>query len=189
MERISKAVPESRPLAGRGGGEERAQREEGEGGVSGARIARSAEESCGGCHYDYEPVENSQALVAEGLPDLAKAGGRYDFVLRFAEAEASTSGFQIAAAGDGSDAGRFTSDEADLESLANAIRSTATRPVDGEVRWAMTWHAPSGIAGKRSRVTFYLAASAANDDQSPFGDVIHYRKIEVDVAPKGESDL
>ena len=149
----------------------------------------AAEESCGGCHYDYEPVENSQALVAEGLPDLAKAGGRYDFVLRLAEAEASTSGFQIVAAGDGSDAGRFTSDEADLESLANAIRSTATRPVDGEVRWAMTWHAPSGIAGKRSRVTFYLAASAANDDQSPFGDVIHYRKIEVDVAPKGESDL
>ena len=148
----------------------------------------AAEESCGDCHYDYEPVENSPALAAEGLPEQVAAGDRYDFVLRFAEAEAKISGFQVTAGGDGSDAGRFTSSEENLESLGNAIRSTATRRVDGEVQWAMTWHAPSAIAGEKSRVTFYLAASAANDDQSPFGDVIHYRQIEVEVAPGGASD-
>jgi len=30
-----------------------------------------------------------------------------------------------------------------------------------------------------SPVTFYLAASAANDDGSPFGDRIHYRDYQL----------
>ena len=132
-----------------------------------------AEEHCASCHYDYEPVAQSAALRLRDLPDRVQPGRSYPLELLFEAPDAVVSGFQILASD-----GRFESSAADIESRAEASRSTAVRRRDEGFRWPLIWIAPdeSGVT-----VSLYLAASSANDDQSPLGDRIHYRLIEVAV--------
>lgn len=132
-----------------------------------------ADESCASCHHDYEAVTDSAALRLKELPDRVEPGRSYPLELRFEAADAEVSGFQILASH-----GRFESSAADIESRAEASRSTALRRRSDGFRWPLTWIAPDepGVT-----VSLYLAASCANDDQSPLGDRIHYRTIEVAV--------
>ena len=88
-----------------------------------------------------------------------------------------SSGFQLIASAEGQPAGLFESGDRDVESAACGaqIRSTATRPTTGDMaRWRLVWRAPAKLDGP---VIFHAAASAANDDGSPFGDQIHYREF------------
>lgn len=134
-----------------------------------------ARESCGSCHYGYEPVRNSAALSIAGLPGEPIAGERYRLTIRFAPGEAAVAGFQlIAAAPEGAEAGSLESDAAGIETAGDAARSTEPLAVDPEVAWQVTWRAPDELP---RMITFYIAASAANDDLSPFGDRIHYRSV------------
>ena len=132
-----------------------------------------AEEHCASCHYDYAPVAESAALRLRDLPDRVQPGRSYPLELHFEAPDAEVSGFQILASD-----GRFESSAADIESRADASRSTAVRRRSDGFRWPLIWIAPdeSGVT-----VSLYLAASSANDDQSPLGDRIHYRTIEVAV--------
>ena len=142
----------------------------------------AAVETCGSCHYDYEPVANSSSLTLIGMPETVVAGEAYDLTVRFAAPEARMSGFQILAdAGDRS-AGHFNSDRDDVESTGGAARSTRPQPVSDGFAWPLRWRAPC----EPGELTFHLAASSANDDQSPFGDTIHYRQLTVAVRPQSE---
>lgn len=134
----------------------------------------SAEEACSSCHYDYDPVTESEALWIDGLPAEAVPGETYPVVVRMTGVDAAVSGFQLVAS-----AGRFNSDAAALEADGNAIRSTAVTPNRGSVEWAFSWELPGAPGGA---VEMYLAVSAANDDESPFGDTIHYRRFVIAVA-------
>jgi len=142
-----------------------------------------ATESCANCHYDYEPVANSPALSIEGLPANVVPGQRYSLVVRLVDDEARVSGFQILASRPQGDAGMFGSDAADIESDGEASRSTAVRTQAERFEWPLWWQAPAQGADD---VVLFLAASSANDDQSPFGDRIHYRRFRLNLPSGGD---
>ena len=132
-----------------------------------------ADESCSSCHFGGEPVMNSAALTIAGLPPDGEAGQSYPLTITFAHPDAVVSGFQLIAAGNGTAAGTFTSDEEDIETVGEAARSTVARKAAGTWTWQLVWHAPDPFV---LPLVFYVAASVANDDLSPFGDTIHYRQ-------------
>ncbi len=143
----------------------------------------AADESCGSCHYDYEAIAESQLLTVVGLPERPSPGERYPLRVEFAAAEAlddaAVAGFQLLAS-----AGYLEAIDADVETAGTALRSTAVREVRGGVSWPLVWQAPTEV----SAVTFYAAASAANHDNSPFGDVIHYRRYATPVKQLATAD-
>ena len=139
-----------------------------------------ASESCSACHYDYEPEQDSAALSIEGLPDTVVAGAEYDLVVRLSGVEARISGFQLFASATDEGAGTFRSDDEEIEAIGAASRSTKPAVYLDGVAWALTWQAPEQGADV---IMMYVAASASNDDNSPFGDAIHYRSYLVRVTP------
>ena len=94
--------------------------------------------------------------------------------MHFAPADAVVAGFQLLAAAGDADAGVFRTADAAIETVAAASRSTAPVKSDGGATWRLTWRSPDVVARP---IILYLAASAANDDQSPLGDTIHYRSF------------
>ncbi len=137
-----------------------------------------AEESCASCHYDFEPILDSAALSIVGLPDAAVPGETYTLVIRLAASDAAVAGFQLLATSPGK-AGSFRSPDSAVEVIGPASRSVAPVIVREAATWRLLWQAPE--SGEEN-VLMYLAISAANDDQSPLGDVVHYRQWEVPVS-------
>jgi len=138
----------------------------------------AATDHCANCHFDNDPVHDSKALSVEGLEDVMEPGNDYPLTIVLADTNAVTAGFQLIASADGQPVGLFTSAESNTETAGAAIRSTAPVPSEGIVRWTLNWHAPE--TGKQP-IVFYAAATAANLDGSPFGDLIHYRAYTVEV--------
>ena len=134
-----------------------------------------ASETCASCHYDYEPVFDSTALEIEGLPAAFEPGVTYPLVIRLSGVDAAISGFQLLATSSGS-AGSFRADASAIEVIGAASRSTESVAASDGASWRLAWQAP---ADGCSPIRLYLAASAANDDQSPFGDTVHYRQFVV----------
>ncbi len=137
----------------------------------------AAEQSCDSCHYDYDPVHDSDALRIDGLPAVARAGEEYELVVRFVHDEAASSGFQLITDGGEVSGGQFRVEADGLESIGAAARSTATRLRDEGFEWTLWWQAPAVT----EQLILFVAASSANDDHSAFGDTIHYRRFEVAV--------
>ena len=137
----------------------------------------ATDQSCDSCHYDYDPVLDSNALRIDGLPDVAQAGEEYELVVRFVHEEAASSGFQLITDGGEASGGQFRVEADGMESIGAAARSTATRLADEGFEWTLWWQAPDAV----ERLTLYVAASSANDDHSAFGDTIHYQRYEVAV--------
>jgi len=122
-------------------------------------------------------------IALQGLPAALTAGEQYNLQLTLAGTAFEVSGFQVIALMEHGTAGAFVPSDDDAETSVHgtAIRSTTVRVnEDGSARWQFDWRAP---IGKLERITFLIAASAANNDQSPFGDQIHYREITVPTAP------
>lgn len=131
-----------------------------------------ATQNCAACHFDGEPTRNSASLVIDGLPEYLSPDTLYDLVVRFDNPGGLAAGFQMFAGAGNQPAGTFTSDAVDTETVGAAIRSTAPMVKQGPVSWAVRWHTPASIDAV---LNIYVAASSANDDQSPFGDNIHFR--------------
>jgi hypothetical protein len=136
----------------------------------------AAEQHCATCHFESEPIRDSSALVVDGLPARPTPGAIYNLEIVFDGPAIVTAGFQLIADAEAKEAGTFTSTEPDIEFVGAAVRSTAAAKDDDGVSWSIEWRAPGEIA---STITFYVAASAANDDGSPFGDTIHYRSYRL----------
>ncbi|MGI9203796.1 MAG: choice-of-anchor V domain-containing protein [Woeseiaceae bacterium] len=132
----------------------------------------SAEQNCATCHFDDDPVHDSDVLIIDGLPGHLEGGATYDLKINFEDPGAMIAGFQLIAQAVDQHAGTLVSSAADVEFVGATIRST--QPLTGEetISWPVTWRAPATIM---SPIVFYVAATAANDDGSPFGDKIHYR--------------
>lgn len=128
------------------------------------------EPSCHACHFD-APVTDEGVRI-EGLPGRFTPGERYELELVLEHATLRTAGFQLAVRDtDGRQAGSLepvdgatTRVEQDGIGYLNQTRA-------GDGRWRFTWTAPAGTHA----VVFHVAANAANDDRSEFGDriVIH----------------
>ena len=81
----------------------------------------------------------------------------------------------MAVSGD-ADAGRFSASANSIETIGSSARTVVPQASDGGVEWTISWQAPEKIDAS---IDFFLAASAANDDGSPFGDLIHFRSFTV----------
>ncbi len=136
----------------------------------------AAEQNCATCHFDIDPVRDSAALVIDGLPQRPEPGATYDLRIVFDDPETVSAGFQLFALVADQHAGTFVSSAANVEFIGSAIRST--EPIRGKdsVAWPFEWHAPLDFDAP---IVFYIAASAANDDGSPFGDTIHFRSYRL----------
>lgn len=139
----------------------------------------AAAQHCASCHFGAEPARDSEAITLEGLPASAVPGRSYGLEILFEDPQMAVAGFQLLARAKNADAGMFSSKEGGVESGGSAIRSTAKRENENGVSWSVQWRAPDDPA---SPITFFLAASAADDDGSPIGDRIHYRSYQL--APK-----
>jgi hypothetical protein len=136
----------------------------------------AAEQNCATCHFDADPVRDSAALVISGLPLNLAPGAIYKLKISLEDPDTVTAGFQLIAQAANHEAGTFFSTEAEVEFIGAVIRSTAPLRSDAGVSWEVEWRAPIAVV---SPVVFHVAASAANDDGSPFGDKIHFRSYEL----------
>jgi hypothetical protein len=136
----------------------------------------AAEQNCATCHFEIDPVHDSAALVIDGLPRQPAPGATYELEIFFKDPDTVIAGFQLFAQVADQQAGTFESSAANVEFIGSAIRST--EPVRGEdsIAWTFEWHTPLDFDAP---VVFYIAASAANDDGSPFGDTIHFRSYKL----------
>ncbi len=138
----------------------------------------TAEQNCATCHFDADPIRDSEALVISGLPLNPAPGTIYELKIILEDPDTVTAGFQLIAQAADQEAGAFVSTEAGIEYIGAVIRSTVPLRSDAGVSWDVEWRAPTVIV---SPIVFYIAASAANDDGSPFGDTIHFRSYELTV--------
>jgi len=136
----------------------------------------AAEQNCATCHFDADPVLDSEALIISGLPFMLAPGATYKLKIILEDPDSVTAGFQLIARAANHEAGTFFSSAAEVEFVGAVIRSTAPIRSDAGVSWEVEWRAPIAVM---SPVVFYVAASAANDDGSPFGDTIHFRSYEL----------
>jgi hypothetical protein len=132
----------------------------------------AAEQHCATCHFESDPVRESSSLVIEGLPARLVPGASYYLQISFDDPNIVIAGFQLFAHAGKQEAGTFASSDSNIEIIGAAIRSTAPVQNDEGVAWAVKWQAPDEVT---LPIVFYIAATAANDDGSPFGDTIHYR--------------
>ncbi|WP_411820572.1 choice-of-anchor V domain-containing protein [Hyphococcus formosus] len=126
-------------------------------------------QNCHSCHFDGKANLNSSAITLEGVPKAIKAGETYRLTLNLAKPEKTVAGFLASVS-----RGKFSAQAGDLEVMKGQIRST--EPKLEIAKWVFDWTAPEEIDGE---VVFMIAANAANDDQSSFGDEIHFRTFTV----------
>ena len=138
----------------------------------------AAVQHCASCHFGAEPVRDSEALVIDGLPLRPAPGAIYKLEIVLEDPDTVIGGFQLIAQAADQQAGTFASTATDIEFIGAAVRSTAPVRSEEGISWAVQWHAPPKV---ELPIVFYVAASAANDDGSPFGDTIHYRSYNLAV--------
>ncbi len=127
--------------------------------------------NCASCHYDQEPVLNSAAITLAGISDQYTPGSVYIIAISFSRMDTGPSGLLVTATG-----GELYAGGGFLVANGNEIRSIRQKKAEGETKWHMRWQAPDVSEDK---VTFYIAVNESNDDQSPFGDVIHFKAVTI----------
>lgn len=132
----------------------------------------NASDNCASCHFDNEPVMDSSAITVRGLSDGVTANAIYDLALTFVAPTEINAGFAIT-----STQGDFVSGER-LEAKGSELRSTQMQTGDRVVSWSAKWRAPETFD---KNIMFFVAVNASNDDQSPFGDEVHFKSVSIDV--------
>jgi hypothetical protein len=139
------------------------------------------EPTCAACHAG-EPLNTPPgALSVDGLPLTYEPGRSYRVTIELWRPELRRAGFQAAVRfADGSAMGRQAGAiEAASHSqvgvqqiggMAYVQHTLAGAAVpSGAARWSFRWTAPAA----NGTVVLHVAANAANDDNSPFGDYIY----------------
>lgn len=145
-------------------------------------------ENCASCHYDGDAIVDSEAVSFSYERGELYAGGPIDVYVQFKNPNNKKTGFQIR-----SSAGAFTSEYDDIEANDIQARSLAQRDnaswpeilgstlVPDVVMWKLRWTVPETSDGD---VYFWIAVNESNDDQSPFGDQIHFKTIRIGMPGK-----
>lgn len=128
-------------------------------------------EGCAACHFGSEPVGESDALAVEGVGGSLSPGETYAITLRFAAEHAERMGFMAVF-----DRGETCATDG-LEAHGAAVRSIAPLPGSDGAAWSFDWTAP----GTPGPVVLHVGGVAANDDASPFGDVVHLKTLRFEV--------
>lgn len=146
------------------------------------------EPSCRRCHFDRAINDLETHIRIEGVPQAYHVGRRYRITLSLHREALGRGGFQMAARYIGprdaaGQAGAFRplddrvqvirDDRTGIQYVQHTARgSTLTQP-DTAV-WSFEWEAPREVG---DAVVFHLAANAANDDASEFGDFVVLRRL------------
>lgn len=129
-------------------------------------------QNCMSCHFDAEAVKDSSRIVVSGLGRKVEPGRVYELALSLENADAGSAGFLISASD-----GEFSAEQNDtIEARGSQARSISVQKLDGRASWGLQWKAPDELA-RDADLSFQIAVNAANDDGSPFGDVIHFKTI------------
>ncbi|MEL7024960.1 MAG: choice-of-anchor V domain-containing protein [Pseudomonadota bacterium] len=146
------------------------------------------DEHCASCHWERDAVMHSASIAIDGLLPAFETGATHTFTLEFNPQVMAASGFQVIAINELGLPGAFEAREPamSVNDDRSAIRSAEVQRTEtAQARWTFRWTAPD-VAGQT--VQFIVAASAANDDQSPFGDQIHYRTFSADIIDRQLTD-
>ncbi len=148
------------------------------------------EPNCQFCHAG-APLNNGAAeLELIGIPPFYQPGKAYQLTVSLRRGDLARAGFQLAARyADGSSAGEPAGSLAALDDRVKVISgwekggmpipyavqsqlgsATAGAGTAGTARWRLTWTAPPAAGAS---VALNVAANAANDDNSEFGDHTH----------------
>lgn len=133
------------------------------------------EPTCRTCHFDVPAPDPAGAATLAGLPAASYTPGvRYLLRVALRRPGMAAAGFQLSARTDtGAQAGTLGGDSArvgvnqkgGVHFAHHTRRSVAARD---SAEWVVEWTAPAGGA-----VHLHLAASAADGDESPFGDHVY----------------
>jgi hypothetical protein len=153
------------------------------------------EAHCGACHFVPGPGHELGHADLDA-PRIYLPGATYDLVVAVRHPELGAGGFQLTArfADDhraGQQAGRLEArDERthvtiSSDHVAYAGHTLAGSATDeaGSAQWTVRWIAPH----ERGTVVFHLAANAADDDDSEFGDHIYVARKTARPAPAGSA--
>lgn len=143
------------------------------------------EPSCRECHQGAPLNDAVGSLTIESLPPSYEPNRDYPLTVVLMRPGMLRAGFQLAVRthdGVGRQAGDLapTDDRATLHPVSvrpiqylQHTRAGTTLRTQDTARWSFTWRAPAG----RRPVVFHVAANAANDDDSPFGDFVYTREF------------
>lgn len=147
------------------------------------------EATCVACHRSYALNFGNGALTLSGLPTEYVPGQPLALTVTLAYANARRFGLQLTALDDaGRQAGSFSLTEATRTqmlwgTLNGLSRAYLEHTQDGLLAngsgrgvWQFTWTPPARSTG---RVTFYLAANAANGNNTTTGDYIYTRSYAI----------
>ena len=125
--------------------------------------------ACTSCHFDSDPVASSQAITMTGWPARLASATAVGLTIQFTEPNAEIVGFEIA-----SGSGAFALGQRGVEVLGPAARSVVPIVNDDGVSWQLNWQTSEPI---EVLIVFLVAVLAANNDESPFGDTVHFRSF------------
>ena len=140
-----------------------------------------AEDTCQACHFDNDVNEALGSLMLEGVPAVFAPGQQYRLTVSLARPGMAAAGFQLAvrvAEGPARSrqAGALRAVDERVQVTHNAetgifyAQHTETGAAASDsAAWVVDWTPGPGS----SPVAFHVAANAANDDASEFGDFIY----------------
>ena len=142
-------------------------------------------DTCHACHFENDLDAPGGSLTLGGVPDTFDPSVTYRITVSLERPGMGRAGFQLAArVSEGDDAGRQAGTLRALDgdervqvvdgpdALAYAQHTEPGTALTGSVSssWTIEWRPPAIDA---KSVIFYVAANAANDDASEFGDFIY----------------
>ena len=148
-----------------------------------------SEPLCTECHLQADVNTGPGTLTIAGLPRKYEPGARYTLTITIAQSYLSAGGFQMSARfEDGTQAGSLTAAPSqetrmdvtlheDVQYIHHVYAGTPAVSPD-TARWQVLWTAPtaqmrSNGASPGGAVVFHIAGNAADDDESPLGDMIY----------------
>ena len=149
------------------------------------------EPTCTACHFDNDVNSVDGELTLDGVPESFIPGHQYEFIIVVKHLMLQSGGFQLtvrnidcATAGELSivdKRAQITTDSKSGRSYAQHSKdSTKTK---GIISWLIRWHAPMN----EDKVIINIAANAANDDASAFGDYIYFVEKKLKAAAQSNS--
>lgn len=157
-------------------------------GAPASHTGAPGEKTCAtsGCHDDNQPNSGSAKLTIDIASGTTKyvTGETYPIKIHISDPHVNRFGFQIVALADDSkeNAGKFIiTDPERTQFMKNEFdlldRKYVTYTFNGtdavsagEGEWIINWTAPATATGK---ITFYVGAVSANDDETDKGDIVY----------------
>ena len=155
------------------------------------------EPTCAECHFG-GPVDADRGTLTVEVPTAVEPGRTYRVAVELTHPEMAAAGFQIAlrfaeGEAEGEQAGTLrpvgprtavTADTATGVQYGHQTPAGAGLSDVGGTRWILEWEAPTADAD----VLVHVAANAANDDASEFGDDIFTTRARITVGPPASVD-